>query len=277
MRIARRELAAVAVAVVLVAAAFVLPRLNWGINPRSDIGLERFGTHAGAAPIFGYWDIHAGWGTVLALLIAVATVVWGPAVAQRLSWRLLTLGHLGHRLRVGLFAGDDRRLAARLRRPVDHPRRVSVAGAGHHRHPGHGAEILHPDPRFPARLLDHARLGPSAGCAADVRVAGPDRPARRGLGRAAVPAGRLQRGGRGGDRQSARWPTNRPPGGPRRSSRWHRRRSGWRCRPTDTSRGSRRGVSRCWRWRCTAQFGSPHWSPPPRACCSAGGFSSVTA
>ncbi|MGO8940288.1 MAG: hypothetical protein ACLQLO_25305, partial [Mycobacterium sp.] len=34
MRIARRELAAVAVAVVLVAAAFVLPRLNWGINPR---------------------------------------------------------------------------------------------------------------------------------------------------------------------------------------------------------------------------------------------------
>jgi hypothetical protein len=92
VRIARRERFSVAVGAVLVTAAFVLPRLNWGINPRSDIGLERFGAHAGAAPIFGYWDIHAGWGTLPALLIAVAAMVWGPAVAQRLSWRLLTLG-----------------------------------------------------------------------------------------------------------------------------------------------------------------------------------------
>ncbi|MGA8253405.1 MAG: hypothetical protein WB989_23035, partial [Mycobacterium sp.] len=118
MRIARRELAAVAVAVVLVAAAFVLPRLNWGINPRSDIGLDRFGTHAGAAPIFGYWDIHAGWGTVLALLIAVATVVWEPTVAQWLSWRLLTLGTwataCGWAFSLAMIDGWQRGFAGRL-------------------------------------------------------------------------------------------------------------------------------------------------------------------
>lgn len=92
MRIARRESFAVAGAAVLVAAAFVLPRLNWGINPRRDTGLERFAMRAGAAPIFGYWDIHVSWGTAAAILIAMSTVLWGPVVAQRLSWRMLTVG-----------------------------------------------------------------------------------------------------------------------------------------------------------------------------------------
>ncbi len=92
MRVARRDSAAVAVAVVLVAAAFVLPRLHLGVRPRLDVGQERFGTHAGASPIFGAWEIHASWGTGPAILLAVAAVVWGPAVAQRLSWRALTLG-----------------------------------------------------------------------------------------------------------------------------------------------------------------------------------------
>jgi methylthioxylose transferase len=92
VKVVRREVVAVAAAAVLVAAAFVLPRLHLGIDPRRDIGLERFATHAGAAPIFGYWDLHAGWGTAPAVLIAVAAVVWGSGVAQRLSWRALTLG-----------------------------------------------------------------------------------------------------------------------------------------------------------------------------------------
>ncbi|QLL08218.1 hypothetical protein [Mycobacterium vicinigordonae] len=91
MRIARRETFAVFVAIALVVAAFVLPRLHLGVNPRRDTGLERFARHAGAAPIFGYWDIHIGWGTVPAVLIAVAVVCWGPVVAQRTSWRSLTL------------------------------------------------------------------------------------------------------------------------------------------------------------------------------------------
>ncbi|OMC55749.1 hypothetical protein A5747_11490 [Mycobacterium sp. IS-836] len=91
MRIARREWLAVAFAVVLLAAAFVLPRLNWGVKPRSDTGLEHFAMRSGAAPIFGYWDAHVGWGTGPAILIAVAAVLWGPAVTQRLSWRALLL------------------------------------------------------------------------------------------------------------------------------------------------------------------------------------------
>lgn len=82
---------AVAIGFVLVGAAFVLPRLNLGIKPRSDIGLERFATRAGAAPIFGYWDAHVGWGTAPAVLTAVAVVAWGPVVAHRLPWRVLTL------------------------------------------------------------------------------------------------------------------------------------------------------------------------------------------
>ena len=92
MKVARRESSAVAVGVVLVTAAFELPRLHLGVRPRLDIGRERFGTHAGASPIFGAWEIHASWGTGPAILIAVAAVVWGHTVAQRLSWRALTLG-----------------------------------------------------------------------------------------------------------------------------------------------------------------------------------------
>ncbi len=122
MRIARgeaaQEIGAVAVAAVLVAAAFVLPRLHWGINPRSDIGLERFGTHAGAAPIFGYWEPHASWGTLAALLIAVAVSVGGPAVAQRISWRLLTIGTwataCGWAFSLAMIDGWQRGFAGRL-------------------------------------------------------------------------------------------------------------------------------------------------------------------
>ncbi|OBK93384.1 hypothetical protein A5645_20890 [Mycobacterium asiaticum] len=92
MRIARRETAAVAAAVALVAAAFALPRMHWGIDPRRDTGLDRFAEHAGATPIFGYWKVHAGWGTVVAAVLAAAAVYWGPIVAQRLPWRAVTLG-----------------------------------------------------------------------------------------------------------------------------------------------------------------------------------------
>ncbi len=122
MRVGRREAAreglAVAVAAVLVAAAFVLPRLNLGVRPRRDIGLERFGTHAGAAPIFGYWEIHAGWGTAPAILIAVAAVAWGSVVAQRLSWRALTLGTwataCGWAFSLAMIDGWQRGFAGRL-------------------------------------------------------------------------------------------------------------------------------------------------------------------
>jgi hypothetical protein len=91
VRIGRREGFAVAVGVVLVAAAFVLPHLNVGVRPRLDIGPQPLATHAQSAPLFGTWEIHASWGTGPAILIAVAAVVWGPLVAQRLPWRVLML------------------------------------------------------------------------------------------------------------------------------------------------------------------------------------------
>ncbi|MFV8317847.1 hypothetical protein [Mycobacterium sp. 23] len=118
MKIARRETLAVASAAVLVAAAFVLPRMNVGVKPRSDIGLERFAMRAGAAPIFGYWDIHFSWGTAAAIVIAAAVVLWGPVVAQRLSWRTLLFGSwatsAAWALSLAMIDGWQRGFAGRL-------------------------------------------------------------------------------------------------------------------------------------------------------------------
>ena len=118
MRIARRETLAVAAGAVLVAAAFVLPHLKLGVRPRLDIGPERFATHAGSAPIFGAWELHASWGTGPAILVAVAAVLRGPIVAQRLSWRVLTLGTwavaCGWAFALAMIDGWQRGFAGRL-------------------------------------------------------------------------------------------------------------------------------------------------------------------
>jgi hypothetical protein len=46
---------------------------------------------ADTAPIFGWWNLHVGWGTPFAVLIGVLALAWGPTVAQRLPWRVLPL------------------------------------------------------------------------------------------------------------------------------------------------------------------------------------------
>ncbi|GAB1812165.1 hypothetical protein MUNTM_12020 [Mycobacterium sp. MUNTM1] len=122
MGIARRKAArqaiAVTVGVVLVAAAFVLPRMHLGVRPRLDVGVEKFATHAGAAPIFGEWLIHAGWGTGPAIALAIAVVAWGPILAQRLSWWMLTLGSwataCGWAFALAMIDGWQRGFAGRL-------------------------------------------------------------------------------------------------------------------------------------------------------------------
>jgi methylthioxylose transferase len=92
VRIDRREAVAVAVAVILVVAAFVVPHLDLGIvTPLINATPGRFRSFADTAPIFGWWNTHVGWGTVPAILIAVAAVLWGPTLAQRLPWRALAL------------------------------------------------------------------------------------------------------------------------------------------------------------------------------------------
>jgi hypothetical protein len=117
-REATREVVAVALGVVLVAAAFVLPWLHWGVRPRLDVGPEQLTTHAGAAPIFGEWEIHASWGTAPAIVIAVAAVIWGPVLAQCLSWRTLTLATWvtasGWAFALAMIDGWQRGFAGRL-------------------------------------------------------------------------------------------------------------------------------------------------------------------
>jgi hypothetical protein len=84
----RREFVAVALAALLVVAAFVVPRLNLGIvTPLINSTARQIEMYAAAAPIFGWWNAHVGWGTVPAIVIGLATALWGPAVARRLPWR----------------------------------------------------------------------------------------------------------------------------------------------------------------------------------------------
>lgn len=90
MRVGRREAIAVAIAVVLVVAAFVVPHLDLGIvTPLINASPARFEAFAGTAPIFGWWNAHVGWGTVPAIVIGVAAVLWGQSIAMRLPWRVL--------------------------------------------------------------------------------------------------------------------------------------------------------------------------------------------
>ncbi|MGD9618944.1 MAG: hypothetical protein AB7G47_00415 [Mycolicibacterium sp.] len=85
----RREVGAVGAAVILVVAAFVVPHLDLSITPLINASPERFRTFAGTAPIFGWWNAHVGPGTVPAIAIAAAAVLWGPSLAQRVGWSWL--------------------------------------------------------------------------------------------------------------------------------------------------------------------------------------------
>ncbi len=91
MSIGRREAVAVAAGALLVVAAFVVPDLHLGIvTPLVKMTPQQIRDFADAAPIFGWWRPHMGWGTVPAILIGLAAVVSGQSLAQRLSWRRLT-------------------------------------------------------------------------------------------------------------------------------------------------------------------------------------------
>ncbi len=88
MRSIRREVIAVTLAVLLVAAAFIVPRMDLGIvTPLINSTARQIEMYAAAAPIFGWWNNHVGWGTIPAIVIGLAVALWGPAVALRLPWR----------------------------------------------------------------------------------------------------------------------------------------------------------------------------------------------
>ena len=87
---ARREAVAVAIGVVLVVAAFLIPHLHLAtVTPLIRANAQRFYSFADTAPIFGWWNAHVGWGTVPAIVIGVAAILWGQAIAGRLPWRAL--------------------------------------------------------------------------------------------------------------------------------------------------------------------------------------------
>ncbi|MDT5181118.1 MAG: methylthioxylose transferase [Mycobacterium sp.] len=88
MRSARRDVIAAILAVLLVAAAFVVPHLGLGIvTPLINSTPRQIQMYAEAAPIFGWWNAHVGWGTIPAVVIGGGTALWGPAIARRLPWR----------------------------------------------------------------------------------------------------------------------------------------------------------------------------------------------
>ncbi|WP_446223075.1 hypothetical protein ACTWPB_25620 [Nocardia sp. IBHARD005] len=70
-----------ALAAALITAAFVVPRIASDPWRRS--------LYAGAAPLFGTWLPHAGWGTIPAVVVAAAVVLYGPTLAGSLPWRRL--------------------------------------------------------------------------------------------------------------------------------------------------------------------------------------------
>ncbi|OOK76213.1 integral membrane domain protein [Mycobacterium kansasii] len=62
---------------VLVVAAFMVPRMHLdGVIPLINSTPAQIRAFAQAAPIFGWWNAHIGWGTVPAVLIALAAVLW---------------------------------------------------------------------------------------------------------------------------------------------------------------------------------------------------------
>jgi hypothetical protein len=90
VKTARREIVVASLAVLLVAAAFVVPHLGLGIvTPLINSTPKQIAAFAAAAPIFGWWNAHVGWGTVPAIAIGLGVALYGPALAQRLPWRAI--------------------------------------------------------------------------------------------------------------------------------------------------------------------------------------------
>ncbi|AHH19765.1 putative membrane protein [Nocardia nova SH22a] len=106
----RADIACALAAAILVAVAFVVPRIS---TPH-----YRDSLYAAAAPIFGSWLPHLGWGTGPAIVIAVAVVLYGPKLAAALGWPRLLLSTWGTALAwafsLAMIDGWQRGFAGRL-------------------------------------------------------------------------------------------------------------------------------------------------------------------
>jgi hypothetical protein len=106
----RGDIIGAALAVALVTAGFLIPRIASEPWRRS--------LYAGAAPIFGNWLPHIGWGTVPAVGVAAVVVIYGPTAAVRLPWRTLLavtwLMALAWAFSLAMVDGWQRGFASRL-------------------------------------------------------------------------------------------------------------------------------------------------------------------
>lgn len=107
----RGDLIAVGAAAALLAAAVIVG---------AYLKANGYGKHlwTSAAPLFGNWLPHIGPGSVVAVLLAIAVVAWGPALAARLAWRTaLSLSYVaavGWTFSLALVDGWERGFATRL-------------------------------------------------------------------------------------------------------------------------------------------------------------------
>lgn len=129
MRPARRDILTATAALGLVVVAFVVPLLGLGIvTPLIRATPAQIKEFADTAPIFGWWNLHVGWGTVPAIMIGAAAVMWGPALAQRLPWRTLTLSAwataAGWAFALAMIDGWQRGFAGRLTAKHEYLRQV---------------------------------------------------------------------------------------------------------------------------------------------------------
>jgi hypothetical protein len=124
----RWDLALGAVAVLLVVVADVVPPLL-STDPRGNLTET-------VAPLLANWLPHVGRGTPFAVVIALATVVWGPAAARRLSWvRLLLATYvltLGWSMSLALVDGWQRGFAGRLSSEDEYLAEVPRVSDVHH-------------------------------------------------------------------------------------------------------------------------------------------------
>lgn len=149
MPTSRKEIVAVAVGVLLVVAAFVVPHLDLGIvTPLINATPGRLRQFADTAPIFGWWNAHVGWGTVPAVVIGAAVVWWGPKAAQRMSWRALPwatwVTACGWAFSLAMIDGWQRGFAGRLVARHEYLRQVPTV-----------TDIPHALRTFSDRILDY--------------------------------------------------------------------------------------------------------------------------
>ena len=115
VELGRREAVAVALGVALVAAAFVVPHLRLGVVTPLIHSTRQIHDYADTAPISAGGESPCRLGRRRGRRHRYRRSALGPNPCAAVVMADPHTRHLGHVVRVGVFAGDDRRLAGRVR------------------------------------------------------------------------------------------------------------------------------------------------------------------